>query len=133
MSDQAAVIQALRDAAVDGEIACADAHDIAGRFGLAPIEIGRLLNRETDLRVFRCQLGLFGYGPKAEGKSKIVLPATNLPQNLVDEIMAHAVDGHISCADAWTIADQARYPRLGIGNVIEALGLRVKPCQLGCF
>ncbi len=127
------LIQALERAAVAGELACADAHAIAAQFGVNPLEVGRVVNRATALRFNRCQLGLFGYGPKAEGKSKIVLPATNLPEEIVAAIQAQASEGRISCRAAWEIAERFKYPRLGIANILEALGIKVKPCQLGCF
>ena len=55
--------------AVEGELACADAHTIAAELGQSPAQLGKEVNRASDLRFNRCQLGLFGYGLKAEGKS----------------------------------------------------------------
>lgn len=127
------LIGAANELAVAGELACADAHTLAARMGVTPLELAKAVNRETGLRFNRCQLGLFGYGPKAEGKSKIVLPATNVPDDVAEAIRAKAVNGRIACSDAWDLADRFKYPRLGIANVIEALGLRAAPCQLGCF
>ena len=128
------MIGAANEMAVAGEVACADAHALAARVGVTPLDLAKAINRETGLRLNRCQLGLFGYGPKAEGKSKIVLPATNVPDDVAEAIRARAVNnGRIACSDAWELADRLKYPRLGIANVIEALGLRVTPCQLGCF
>ncbi len=126
------VITALKTAAINGEVACADAHRIAERFGISPEQLGESLDKVSS-RVTRCQLGLFGYGSKAEGKSKIVLRATNVPPEIEAAIKANTINGRISCRAAWDIAEQFKYPRLGIANVIEALGLRVSPCQLGCF
>lgn len=130
---EAKLLQELHNRAIDGELACADAHEIARLFDVAPIEVGKLVNRATELRFNRCQLGLFGYGPKAEGKSKIVLRAENVPPDIAAALQAKATNGRISCADVWEIADRYKYPRLGIANIVEALGLKVKPCQLGCF
>ncbi|NLG51211.1 MAG: hypothetical protein GX552_13975 [Chloroflexi bacterium] len=130
---ESSIIKELENRAVEGEIACADAHDIARLFDITPIELSKQVNRNTDLRFNRCQLGLFGFGPKAEGKSKIVLRATNIPPEIEAALQAKATNGRISCAAVWEIADQFKYPRLGIANIIETLDLRVKPCQLGCF
>lgn len=128
-----AIRQAVEQAAVKGEVACADAHAIAAQQGVLPGQVARVVNKQTSLRFNRCQLGLFGYGVKAEGKSKIVLAATNLPDEIVAAIQARAKDGQIACLATWEIAEQFKYPRLGIGNICQALDLRVKPCQLGCF
>jgi len=126
------ILQTLPSLVVGEEIACADAHDLAARLGVAPIEVGRIVDT-TQYRFFRCQMGLFGYGLKSEGKSKIVLAATNVPDDLRAAIASRAFDGHISCLATWEIAAQFKYPRLGIANVTESMGLRIKPCQLGCF
>jgi len=127
------VVEAVEHETVSGELACADAHAIAERIGLSPLELGRLVTRETPVRFSRCQLGLFGYGPKAEGKSKIVLKAARVPEDIEQAIRSKAVNGRIACQDAWAIAEQFKYPRLGIANIIQAMDLKVTPCQLGCF
>ncbi len=128
-----AILEAIQREAVAGELACADAHAIAARLGISPQELGRLVTEETDVRIYRCQLGLFGYGPKAEGKSKIVLKAVHIPEDIERAIKAKVVDGRIACQDVWAIAERFKYPRLGMANIVEAMGLRVRPCQLGCF
>ncbi len=115
-----------------GSLSCDDAHAIAQSYSVSPGEVGRVIS-STALRFYRCQLGLFGYGNKAEGKSKIVVKATNLPDEIVAALRAEAVDGRVPCIKVWQIAAQFAYPRLGIANIIEALGLKVAPCQLGCF
>lgn len=131
MSEQ--LLDRVRRAAANGEISCAAAHRLAQEAGAEPIEIGRLVNRDTDLRFYRCQLGFFGYGPKAEGKHRIVLEARDVPEEIAAALRARTRDGRISCLDAWRVADEFEYPRLAIANIIERMGLRVKPCQLGCF
>lgn len=128
-----AVLEAVQQEAVEGELACADAHAIAARLGISPRDLGRLVTEKTNVRFNRCQLGLFGYGSKAEGKSKIVLKAAYVPPEIEQAIRAKVVDGRIACGDVWLIAERFKYPRLGLANIIEALGLRVGPCQLGCF
>jgi len=128
--------QALAQAqarAVGGEIACADAHEIAEALGLSPREIGVLINRSSELRFFRCQLGVFGYGLKTEGESKIVHAAQRVPPDIDEAIDKVAKNGRVSCADLWDIADRVKYPRLQLGNIAEAKGLKITPCQLGCF
>ncbi len=127
------MIGAANELAVAGELACADAHALAAQMNVTPLALAKAINAETQLRFNRCQMGLFGYGLKAEGKSKIILAATNVPDDIASAIRAKAANGCIACSDAWAVAEQFKYPRLGIANIIEALGLRVVPCQLGCF
>lgn len=127
------IIQAAQEDAVDGELSCQDAHAIAAKLDISPLEVGKAVNRASDLRFNRCQLGLFGYGSKAEGKHKIVVKAAYVPGQIEAAIRAQVHGGAIPCAATWEIADQFQYPRLGIGNIVESLGLKVSPCQLGCF
>ncbi len=127
------ILQRILERTVEGFLACADAHALAQELGLSPRALGKIVNARTDVRFDRCQLGLFGYGPKAEGKSKIVLKAQNLPEEIVQAIQERTKDGRISCLALWEIAERFRYPRLGIANIAEALELKVTPCQLGCF
>jgi len=123
----------VNEASVNGQLSCAQAHRLALELGVTPLEIGRLVNRDTSLRFYRCQLGLFGYGEKAEGTHRIVQPAAHVPPEVEDALRARVREGRISCLDVWEVADALEYPRLAMANIVEALGLRIKPCQLGCF
>jgi hypothetical protein len=40
------------------KLACAEAFELAGRFGVEVIEVGRLCN-QNDVRICKCQLGCF--------------------------------------------------------------------------
>ena len=46
-----------------GELPCALAFDIAGKNNVAPKEVGVALD-VLNIRLTKCQLGLFGYQPK---------------------------------------------------------------------
>ncbi len=125
--------QAMQARAVEGQLACEHAHAIAAQFGVSPSQVVAIANDELNLRFYRCQLGLFGYGPKSLGQSKIVLPAAHVPPKIEAALRQRAHENHIACADVWEVAEQFAYPRLGMANIVEALGLQVRPCQLGCF
>ncbi|MFO7917582.1 MAG: hypothetical protein R6V13_05850 [Anaerolineae bacterium] len=127
------IAEQIKKMAVDGNLSCAKAHDLASQMDVSPREIGRVVNRATDLRFYRCQLGLFGYGPKPEGKHKIVQEAPRVPEEIEEAIMTRAKNGRIPCRAIWDLADEFEYPRLGMANIVEALDLQVTPCQLGCF
>ena len=47
----------------DGQITCASAHKVAETKGREPAEVGKAANR-MEIRITRCQLGLFGFAPK---------------------------------------------------------------------
>jgi hypothetical protein len=124
--------QAIHEALVEGMLPCAEAFRIAKEQKVAPAEVGAAVD-ELDIRVSRCQLGLFGYGPKAEGKHRIVQPLPVVPPQVSDEIRAQLVDGQLSCAAVWAAAKRLGMPRLEVSGAVETLEIRIKPCQLGCF
>ena len=127
------ILAAVVAASNKGFLSCAAVHALAEKTGSTPLAIGDIVNSESELRLYRCQLGLFGFGPKSEGKHKIVLAAKNPSPEIAEAIQRVVVNGAVPCAALWAIADQFEYPRLGIANIVEALGLKVSPCQLGCF
>ena len=109
-------------------LSCAAAHTISKRLMVAPAEVGRNMDL-MEVRLTKCQLGLFGYQPE----KKIVTPAGEVSAQLEAAITAAVTDGRLSCADAWQIADRHGIKRLDLSAAVEALGLKIKPCQLGAF
>jgi len=127
------ILQTAEARALNGELPCEEAHALASEFGVSPLELGQALTKAGKLRFSRCQLGLFGYGNKAAGEHKIVLKAARVPPEIATALAAQTVNGRVPCAAVWQVAAAFHYPRLGMANIVEALGLKVSPCQLGCF
>jgi hypothetical protein len=123
---------AMQQRLEDGHLPCAAAHELAHEFDLAPLQVGQAAD-EAEIRISRCQLGLFGYGPKSLGKHKIVHAMDNVPEGLAARLRAAAGKEGITCAAIWHIADELDYARLEASSAVEAMGLRVSRCQLGCF
>ena len=126
------ILQAMQERLEDGMLPCNQAHAIAQILHVDPLTIGLAAN-EAGIRISRCQLGLFGYGPKAEGKHKIVHPMDDVPERLAARLRAQAEGEAITCTAIWRVADGLGYPRLEASSAVEAMGLRVSRCQLGCF
>lgn len=126
------ILHAMQERLEDGKLPCNQAHAIAHVLKVDPLTAGQAAN-EADIRISRCQLGLFGYGPKAEGKHKIVHPMDDVPERLAARLRAQAEGEGITCTAIWQVSDGLGYPRLEAGSAVEAMGLRVSRCQLGCF
>jgi len=124
--------QAITERLEDGQLACNQAHAIARILGRDPLEVGFAAS-ELDIRISRCMLGLFGYGPRAEGKHKIVQAMDEVPERLAARLRAEAEGGNITCASIWKVADGLGYKRIEASSAVETLGLKVSRCQLGCF
>jgi hypothetical protein len=129
------IVAALRLAAEaeQGQVPCARACQLARRLGVPLADIGAAADA-SGVRISRCQLGLFGYGSKAEGKSKIVETLDPVPPALA-ECLRGEVDGRgrLSCSAVWAVARQSRISRLRAAGAVQGLGFRVDDCQLGCF
>ena len=127
-----AIVKRAKERAHEEMMPCIAAHAVAWETGSTPQQVADVLN-DLGIRVTQCQLGLFGYGPKAEGKSKLVRPMPAIDPELKARLEAKAPKGAISCRAIWDIADELRIERLVVGNTADALGLRITPCQLKCF
>ncbi len=120
----------IRESAKHEEITCAVAHQIAEDLNLSPAEVGKAIDL-LEYRISKCQLGLFGYGQGPDKKA--LKPKAPEDQNLEEAIRGALVDEKLSCLDAWRIASRFDVPKMAVSNACEALGIKIKPCQLGAF
>lgn len=113
---------------VDGRISCAAAHNIAEHLGVSSTEVGVTIDL-LEVRIHRCQLGLFGYSPK----KRIVQHAEKVARELHLAIEA-ALEGHkLACKAAWDLAERFEMSKLDIASACETLAIKISPCQLGSF
>jgi len=119
---------AVREKAVEGALPCAEAERIGAALGVKLEEVGRTLDL-LELRIGRCQLGLFGYGPER----KAVQPASSVAKDLEESIRGRLADGRLPCRAAWEIAAELRITRMEVSAACETQKVRIKPCQLGAF
>lgn len=123
-----AIGAALKARAEDGKVSCLDAHDIAEESGIAPAEAGRTADL-LELRIYRCQMGLFGYSPE----KRIVKPASEVSEELRALLAGAAIEGRIDCLSCWEIARSIGIEKMAVAAACEHLGLRVRNCQIGAF
>ncbi|MGE5842453.1 MAG: hypothetical protein ACM335_09260 [Deltaproteobacteria bacterium] len=112
----------------EGAMACAVAFEIVENLGVPPEEVGFTLD-SLEVKVVKCQLGLFGYTPV----KRIVNPAERVPPDLEKAIREALVNKRLSCASAWALAEKRRLKKMEISSACEALGIKIGPCQLGTF
>jgi len=122
----------IKSSLVNGQLPCTVAHVVAYELDVPPLQVGQTADR-MGIAISLCQLGCFGYGPKAEGKSKILRPTTKKDEKLMERLHTMADKGKIPCIKLWQLAAEFNLERLAVSNAAEALGLKVGPCQLGCF
>lgn len=124
----AALAKAVTEAGRGGEIGCAQVFSVASEQGVSPAEAGKTVDL-LKLKLVKCQLGLFGYPP---GKS-IVKPAAQVSPELESAIRNRLVAERLPCGHAWQIAEEMHLRKMDVSSAAEALGIRIKPCQLGAF
>jgi hypothetical protein len=120
--------QEILKQAKDNNISCKAAEKISQNTGAPLGEIGVAIDM-LNLNIAQCQLGLFGF----DGKQKRVPAAPSVVPELESAIRGALVNGRLSCADAWKIADKLGVKRLDVCAACEKLNIKVKPCQLGAF
>ena len=127
------LVKEIQAALEQGQLPCERAFEVAKRLKVTPLQVGNASD-EAHIALSRCQLGLFGYGPKSEGKHKTVRALDKVPADLESAIRAAVKkDGNISCAAAWRIAAKLKVEKMTVSNAAETLGVRILPCQLGAF
>uniref|UniRef100_A0A7C2I1M2 Uncharacterized protein n=1 Tax=Ammonifex degensii TaxID=42838 RepID=A0A7C2I1M2_9THEO len=56
-----------------------------------------------------------------------------VPAEVLDAVRRAAPEKRITCARAHELAGELKVPVRLIGAACEALGIKIKECQLGCF
>lgn len=123
-----AIQQVIENRARDGKLACAVAFDIAARLGVEAAAVGKTGDL-MNVRLFKCQLGLFGYQPE----KKIVKPLNEADPAIVAAIRLGLEAERLPCRTAWEIASRFEVRKMTISGICEAEGIKIKPCQLGAF
>jgi len=122
------VIALVKTKVQDGAMACAVAFEVAESLGVPAEEVGFTLD-SLEVKVVKCQLGLFGYAPA----KRIVKPAERVAPDLEKAIRAALVKGRLSCTAAWALAENRRLKKMDISSACETLGIKIGSCQLGTF
>ena len=122
------IVASLQSRGLHDQVPCADAESIVWELAFEMREIGRTLD-VLGIRISRCQLGLFGY----DERGKIVQAAESVTPELQQALRAALVAERLPCSAAWEIARRLGVSRSAVASAGEALGIKIKPCQLGAF
>lgn len=123
------VAKALRQrGAQGGTLSCAVAFDVTERLQQEPAVVGRTADL-LELRLVKCQLGLFGHGQK----KGTATPVQSVPSQIQEAIRKGLEDGRLPCKTAWKIAEAFSLRKMKIGAICDAMAIKIGPCQLGAF
>lgn len=112
----------------EGKVSCAAAHRIAEELDMTPAEVGIAIDL-LEVRIERCQLGLYGYSPKR----RIVEAAETVSLELEEAIRGKLSEGKLTCLSSWEIAKQFGISKMAVSSACETVGIKISFCQLGAF
>jgi hypothetical protein len=122
------IAEAVKRKATNNRIPCVSAHEIADATHATPAEVGVVLDL-LEMRITNCQLGLFGHSPE----KKVVKSSETVSPELEKAIRNLLEDNRISCLSCWEIAARFGIAKREVSAACEALGLKIRACQLGAF
>ncbi len=112
----------------EGKLSCAVAFEIAEEKNISPHKVGINIDL-LDIRLTKCQLGLFGYKPK----KKLLKPPNLADPDIESAVFEALVNGRLSCSRAWEIATRFNVNKITVSSTCELLGIKISDCQLGAF
>ncbi len=113
----------------EGRLGCAEAFALSNKLGLSEAEIG-LYADACDVRLEKCQIGLFGYGP---GKKRLVKKVDTVAPELAEALNHEVTENVISCKAVFDIAHALGIGKTDVGDACETLGIKIKGCRFGAF
>ncbi|HPI90234.1 MAG TPA: hypothetical protein PK859_13090 [Spirochaetota bacterium] len=122
------LLNAVEEASRDQMISCHSAHMIAQNYNVNPEKVGHAIDF-LEIKISKCQLGLFGFG---KGK-KMIKSIDSVELNIKEQIHKHIVENKLTCKSVWIIADESGKKRIEIANACESLNIKISQCQLGAF
>jgi hypothetical protein len=125
------IAKAIREKTSGGKLVCAMGEKISKELKVGIAEVGITADL-LEMKIKECQLGLFGWGGKPN-HGKDIRAAASLTAEIKSAIEQAAVNGMVNCAALWTIADRLGVERKVTSAACEALGLKIRSCQLGTF
>lgn len=122
------IAASIKERISENTISCAEAHNIAVELNADPAYVGIAVDL-LEVRIIKCQLGLFGYGKEKN------IPALSDKINPEIElaIKSSLVNDRLECFTAWEIAKRFNVSKAMVSATCEVMRIKISPCQLGAF
>ena len=125
------IAEMIRQKSSNGGLACATGEKISKDLGIEIREVGITADL-MEIKIKRCQLGLFGYGNKPE-HGKDIQSADSVSDEIKTALEEVSENGEVTCASLWKVADTLDLKRKAVASACDALKLKIRMCQLGAF
>ena len=125
------IAKAIREIAPGGELACAMGEKISKELKVDISEVGITADL-LEMKIKKCQLGLFGWGKKPN-HGKDIHAADSVSVEMKRALEEVAENGALTCAALWVIADRLGAERKVVSAACDTLRLKIQKCQLGAL
>jgi hypothetical protein len=125
------IARAIREKSPGGELACEMGEKISKELKVGISEVGITADL-LEMKIKKCQLGLFGWGKKLN-RGKDIHAADSVSVEMKSALEDAAENGAVNCAALWAIADRLGAERKAVSAACDALRLKIRACQLGAF
>ncbi len=125
------IAKAIREKSLGGALGCALGEEISKEFKVDMAEVGITADL-LEIKIKECQLGLFGWGDKPN-HGKDIRATDSVSVEIKSAVEKAAVNGTVTCATLWKIADELSVKRRVVAAACETLELKIRACQLGAF
>ena len=125
------IAKAIREKSRGGALACAAGENISKKLKVEIAEVGTTADL-MEIKIIKCQLGLFGWGEKPN-HGKDIQATDSVPLETKTALEKAAENGAVTCAGLWAIADRLGVKRKAVSAACDTLKLKIRGCQLGTF
>jgi len=125
------IAKAILDKSPRGTLACGAGEKISRQLEVKISEVGMTADL-LEIKINKCQLGLFGWGRKPD-HGKDIQPADPVSGEVKSALEKAAVNGSVTCSALWRIAEQLGVKRKVVSAACDGLKLKIRECQLGVF
>ena len=125
------IAKAIREKSPGDELACGIGEKISKELKVDISDVGITADL-LEMKIKKCQLGLFGWGKKPN-HGKDIHAAVSVSVEMKSALEEVAENGVVTCAGLWVIADRLGAERKVVSAACETLGLKIRGCQLGAF
>lgn len=125
------IAKAIREKSSGRELTCGMGEKISKELKVDISEVGITADL-LEMKIKKCQLGLFGWGKKPN-HGKDIHAADSVSIEMKSALEEVAENGAVTCAALWAIADRLGAERKAVAAACDTLRLKIRVCQLGAF
>ena len=119
---------AVKASLKDGYLSCPVAWKIAKEANAPKVAVGEIADR-LGIRITNCQVGCFQIEKTPYDKSA----HKNIDGEIITILETLKETDQLTCAKVFDLARKFKLKPMVIANEVNARGLKIRRCQLGCF